>query len=86
LERAGLADIQVLPYTVAHDYASPDEWIDFVLALNLPLRQLLAGVPDERVRQARCAATNAAAAYLGGDGHIRFPGHGYYAAATRPVR
>ena len=28
-----------------------------MFALNLPLRQLLAGVPDERIRAARRAAT-----------------------------
>ena len=55
-------------------------------ALNLPLRQLLAGVPDERIRAARRAATAASAEFLEGDGHVRFPGHGYYATATRPAR
>ena len=56
------------------------------VALNLPLRQLLAGVPDERIRAARRAATAASAEFLEGDGHVRFPGHGYYATATRPAR
>jgi hypothetical protein len=57
-----------------------------VFALNLPPRQLLAGVPDERIRAARRAATAASAEFLEGDGHVRFPGHGYYATATRPAR
>ncbi|HEX6676902.1 MAG TPA: methyltransferase domain-containing protein [Actinomycetes bacterium] len=85
LERAGMAEVRVVPYTVIHDWRSPDEWIDFVLALNVPLRQQLAGVPEERVRAARHAATELAAEYVEADGHARFPGHGYYATATRPA-
>jgi SAM-dependent methyltransferase len=84
LERAELADIRVVPRTVAHDYRSPDEWIDFLLALNVPLRQHLAGVSDDRIREARRAAVDAAAPYLQSDGHIRFAGHYYYATAVRP--
>lgn len=68
---------------MTHDHSSPDEWIDFVLALNLPLRQQLAGVPDERIGAARRAATEVAADYVEVDGHVRFPGHGYYATAAR---
>ncbi len=86
LERTGMAEIRILPYAVPHDYRSPDEWVDFVLALNLPLRHLLAGVPGERIREARRAATDAAAEYVDEDGHVRFPGYGYYATAARPVR
>jgi len=84
LERAGLSEIQVTPYTVTHDHRSPDEWLDFLLALNLPLRQQLAGVSEDRIREARRVAVQVAAAYVGEDGHVRFPGHGYYATATRP--
>jgi SAM-dependent methyltransferase len=86
LERAGLTDIHVIPCAVAHDYRSPDEWIDFLLALNVPLRQHLASVSDERIRHARRAAIDAAAPYLQSDGHIRFAGHYYYATAARPTR
>ncbi len=85
LERAGLAEIRILPHTVAHDYRSRDEWVDWVLALNMPLRQLLAGVSDERIREARRAATDAAAEYVQEDGHVRFLGHGYYATAACPA-
>lgn len=85
LERAGLTEIRITPYTVAHDYRSPDEWLDFLLALNIPLRQQLAGVPHERIRKARRAATEVASTYVEDDGHVRFPGHGYYATAARPV-
>lgn len=85
LDGAGLADIRIVPCTVAHDYRSPDEWIDFLLALNVPLRQHLAGVPNDRIRRARRAAIDAAAPYLQSDGHIRFAGHYYYATAARPA-
>jgi hypothetical protein len=44
---------------VTHEYGSPDEWIDFLLALNVPLRQHLAGASDEQIRQARRAAVAA---------------------------
>jgi SAM-dependent methyltransferase len=84
LERAGLAEVRITPYTAIHDFRCADEWIDFVLALNLPLRQLIVGVPDERIRQARRAAVEASAPYTGADGRVRFPGLGYYATATRP--
>jgi SAM-dependent methyltransferase len=85
LERAGLAELRVVPHTVTHDFRSADEWFDWVLALNMPLRQLLAGVPDERIGEARRAARSVAASYLEDDGHVRFPGHCYYATATRPA-
>ena len=86
LDRAGLTGIRIQPHTVPHDYASPDEWIDWVLALNAPLRQQLAGVPDELIQQARRAAAAAAAAYRQQDGHVRYPGYGYYVSAERPSR
>jgi SAM-dependent methyltransferase len=86
LEAAGLAEIRITPTTVAHDYRCPDEWLDFLLALNVPLRQHLAGVSEERIRQARRAGADAAAQYTQADGHIRFTGHYYYATATRPTR
>jgi len=85
LERSGLGGIRIVPYTVTHDYRSPDEWVDFVLALNVQLRRRLAGLPHERVREGRRAAVEAASAYRQADGHVRFPGHGYYAIATRPA-
>jgi SAM-dependent methyltransferase len=83
LDRAGLAEIRITPCTVAHEYRCADEWIDFLLALNVPLRQLLSGVPEERIRQARHAATEAAQRQADPDGHIRFLGHYYYATAIR---
>lgn len=86
LERAGLVEIRIEPYTVMHDYRSPDEWLDFLLSLNVPLRHQLSEVPDERLREARRAGTAAAAEYTGTDGHVRFAGYGYYASATRPAR
>jgi enediyne biosynthesis protein CalE5 len=86
LERAGLVDVRVQPYTLAHDYRSPDEWLDFLMALNVPLRERLAAASGERVREFRTAAVAATAPWVREDGHIRFAGHGYYAAAARPVR
>jgi len=85
LESAGMVEVRIVPCTVTHDFRSPEEWIDFVLALNVPLRQHLAGVPDERIRQARRAAVQAAASSVHPDGHVRFGGHYYYAIATRPA-
>lgn len=86
LERAGLTDVRITPYTVVHDYRCADEWIDFVLALNIPLRQLVGSVSDERMRHARRAATEASTRYRQADGHVVFPGFGYYATAIRPAR
>src|SRR5262249_55054992 len=77
LERAGLADIRIVPCTVAHEYRSADEWLDFLLALNVPLRHVLRGIPEQRIRQARQAAVAAAQRQADPDGHIRFPGHYY---------
>jgi hypothetical protein len=54
-----------------------------VLALNVPLRQSLRGVPEEAMRRARRAGAEAAARYGHADGHVRFTGHGYYATASR---
>ncbi|HEV8561734.1 MAG TPA: methyltransferase domain-containing protein [Actinophytocola sp.] len=85
LERAGLTEILVQPFTLAYDYHSPDEWLDFLLALNVPLRQHLAGVSDAALRDARHVAIAATTPWLRDDGHIRFTGHGYYATAVRPV-
>ena len=86
LERAGLAEIRIQPYTLVFDYRSPDEWLDFLLALNVPLRQRLASVPEERIQETRRATAAATAPWLQDDGHVRFAGHGYYATAARPVR
>jgi SAM-dependent methyltransferase len=86
LERAGFAAIRVEPYTVTHDFTSPDEWISFVLALMAPLHRQLAAAPAERQSAARRAAEEVAASLVHGDGHVRFPGHGYYATAHRPDR
>jgi enediyne biosynthesis protein CalE5 len=86
LERSGFAEILIEPYTIVHDYRSADEWLDFLLALNVPLRQQLRDVAPDRIRSAREAGVAAAAAYAEGDGHLRFPGYGYYATATRPAR
>jgi SAM-dependent methyltransferase len=86
LEQAGLGEIRIEPYTIMHDYRSPDEWLDFLLSLNVPLRQLLNTVSDEQLGRARQAGVAAAAEYTQPDGHVRFAGHGYYAAAARPAR
>jgi enediyne biosynthesis protein CalE5 len=83
LERAGFTAIRIVPYTLAHDYRSPQEWIDSVLGLNAPLRQMLAGVPEERLQAGRAAAVAAATAYVHSDCHVRYPAYGYYAAAAR---
>lgn len=84
-ERAGLTGIRITPYTVTHDHRSADEWLDFLLALNMPLRQRLAGVSADDIGTARRAAADVVAAYVQEDGHVRFPGHGYYATAARPA-
>ena len=86
LESAGLTEIRVLPYSIEHDYRSPDEWLDFLLALNVPLRQHLAGVPEDQLAQARATALAATTPWVRDDGHVRFTAHGYYATAIRPVR
>jgi len=85
LAEAGLTDVQIRPYTTDHDYRSPEEWVDFVLALNIPLRQSLRGVPEEAMLRSRRAGAEAAARYAHADGHVRFAGHGYYATASRPA-
>jgi len=85
MERAGLAEIVIRPYTLAFDHTSPEEWLDFLPALNVLLRQRLTGQPEDRVREARRAGVAAAAAYTAPDGHVRFVGHGYYAVATRSL-
>src|SRR3712207_9225057 len=77
--------IRVQPHTLTYDYTSPDEWLDFLLALNVPLRQRLTGQPEDRIREARRAGLAAAAGYAGPDGHVCFDGHGYYAVAFRPA-
>lgn len=86
LDRAGLVDVRVVPYTVGHDWTDVDEWFDFLLALNVPLRAHLAGVSEERIRTARRVAADATGPYRAADGHLRFDGYGYYATATRPAR
>lgn len=86
LEGAGMTGIRVVPCTLAQDHRSAQDWVDFVLALNVPLRRLLTGVSPDRLRTARGAAHSVAERYLGADGHVRFPFHFYYAVATRPAR
>jgi SAM-dependent methyltransferase len=85
LERAGLAEIRIQPYTLDFEYSSPDEWLNFLLALNVPLRQHLAGVPEERIQETRRSSAAATAPWVHDDGHIRFAGLGYYATAARPA-
>jgi SAM-dependent methyltransferase len=85
MAEAGLADVEIRPYTIGHDYQSPEEWVDFVLALNVPLRQSLRGVPVESLQRAQKAGAKAAARHADADGHVRFSGHGYYATASRPA-
>lgn len=84
LERAGLNEIRVQPVTLSYDYVSPDEWLDFLLALNVPLRLWLAGVPEGELASARSAAIGAMSRWVHDDGHVRFTGHAYYATAVRP--
>jgi hypothetical protein len=83
MDRAGLTGVGIEPYTLHHDFGSAQEWLDHVLALNAPLRQKLAGVPDTDLSRGRAAAIQAAAAYLQPDGHVRFPAYGYFARAAR---
>jgi SAM-dependent methyltransferase len=83
LEGAGLTGIRIVPYTIVHDFRTPDEWLDFLLALNVPLRLRLAGVPDDQLDATRATAIAAMAPWVRDDGHVRFPGHGYYATAVR---
>jgi SAM-dependent methyltransferase len=83
LDRAGFTGIRVEPYTLHHDYHSPEEWIDQVLALNAPLRQMLSRVQESDLARGRAAAIEASRAYQESDGHVRFPAYGYYASATR---
>jgi enediyne biosynthesis protein CalE5 len=85
LSRAGLIEVGIQPYTLDHDYRSLDEWLDFVLTLNVPLRQQLVGVSRQRIQDARGAVADAAAEHLEADGHLRFTGLGYYATAARPA-
>ena len=70
LERAGLDEIRVQPYMLTFDYTSPEEWLDFLLALNVPLRQRLTGQPEDRVREARRGRV-AAASRVHGAGRAR---------------
>lgn len=86
LERAGLVDVRVTPYVLDQHFRSPEEWVEFLLTINVPLRQAVAGVSDERIRQARRQAIDVAARYVGSDGEIHFPGYGYYASAVRSAR
>lgn len=59
LRRAGLAEIRIEPYTLAFDHRSSDEWLEFLLALNVPLRQHLTGVSEQRLREVRRAVAAA---------------------------
>jgi SAM-dependent methyltransferase len=87
LQRVGLAQIDIQPYTLGFDYRSHGEWLNFLLALNVPLRQHLADLPDQRIVQIRQAMKGAVAPWVHDDGHVRFTGLGYYATATatRPL-
>ncbi len=84
MEGAGLTEIQLRPFSLTYDYVSPDEWLDFLLALNVPLRLHLAAVPDEALTTARSQAISSMSQWVQPDGHIRFTGHGYYATAVAP--
>jgi hypothetical protein len=86
VQRAGLTEIRVQPYTLTFDYRSPEEWLDFLLALNVPLRQHLAGVPEQRIQEIRQTTATATGPGVHDDGHIRFAGYGYYVTAARPAR
>lgn len=85
LQRAGLADIRIRPYTLAFDHRSSDEYLEFMLALNVPLRQHLAGAPEQRLQEVRRTVAAAAQPWVREDGHVRFTGYGYYATAVRPA-
>jgi hypothetical protein len=83
MENAGLTGIRIEPYALAQDFRSPGEWLDFLLALNLPLRLQLEGVDEDRLRETRAVATAAMAPFVQDDGHVRFTAYGYYAVAGR---
>lgn len=85
LQRAELGDIRIQPYTLTFDHRSSDEWLEFLLALNVPLRLHLAGATEQRLREIRRAAATATRPWTHLDGHVRFPGYGYYATAVRPA-
>jgi SAM-dependent methyltransferase len=85
LQRAELADIRIQPYTLTFDYRSSDEWLEFLLALNVPLRQHLADVTEQRLQEVRRETAAATEPWVQDDGHVRFTGYGYYATAIRPA-
>jgi hypothetical protein len=85
LERAGLAGIRIQPYSLAVDHTSSDEWLEFLLALNVPLRQHLAGASEQRLQEVRREIAAVAEPWVHEDGHVRFANHGYYATAVRPA-
>jgi SAM-dependent methyltransferase len=85
LQRAELADIRIQPYTLSFDYRSSDEWLEFLLGLNVPLRQYLADVTEQRLQEVRRESAAATEPWVQDDGHVRFTGYGYYAAAIRPA-
>ncbi len=85
LQNAELADIRIQPYTLTFDYRSSDEWLEFLLALNVPLRQHLADVTEQRLQEVRRETAAATEPWVQDDGHVRFTGYGYYAMAIRPA-
>jgi SAM-dependent methyltransferase len=85
LQRAELTDIRIQPYTLAVDHRSSDEWLEFLLALNVPLRQHLADATEQRLREARRETAAATQPWVHADGHVRFASYGYYATAVRPA-
>jgi enediyne biosynthesis protein CalE5 len=85
LQRAGMADIRIQPYTLAFDHRSSNEWLEFLLALNVPLRQHLAGVSEHQLREVRRTVAAVTRPWIHDDGHVRFTGYGYYATAARPA-
>jgi enediyne biosynthesis protein CalE5 len=84
LQRAELADVRIQPYTLIFDHRSSDEWLEFLLALNVPLRLHLADATEQRLREVRRAAATATQPWTDDDGQVRFTGYGYYATAVRP--
>jgi SAM-dependent methyltransferase len=85
LQRAALAEIRIQPYTLTFDYRSSDEWLEFLLALNVPLRQYLADVTEQRLQEVRRETAAATEPWVQDDGHVRFASYGYYATAIRPA-
>jgi hypothetical protein len=86
LQRAELNESRYQPYTLAFDHVSLDEWLDLLLALNVPLRyrtrppSLAADLADS---PATAAATTPGCMPTAISG---FAGYGGYVTASRCVR